>query len=271
MLKAHKRVAGGILLLAALLLVGSSPARADVYPVGEQLAVGTAPLENPHFDAVVVSVISTDDLRATNGDPPTSRVRVEEVLRGRGQPEFMRVVWMTQPGPGDYEATSRFRDGEYAEPIAEDRWYEEALRGPGSGERLIVFYADEEADGSVTVQSAYSATDENIRRAAANLAAPERSGWIQAPVALVVLASPLACLVLLVFSLLQRFPDGLRRRFAAAVVPIPPLALLLYLFYESGISTYSNIRIDLLLIYPALFLAFLFWPMLLLRYLFGRR
>jgi hypothetical protein len=229
------------------------------------------PLENPHFDAVVVSVLSSDDRGATNGDPPTSRVRVEEVLRGRGQPEFMRAVWQAQPGPGDYEVTARFRDGEYVEPVTEERWYREPLLGPGPGERLIVFYADEEADGSVSVQVAYRGTERNVTNAVANLAPPERSAWVQAPLFFVIVLSPVACLALFVLSLVRRFPDVLRRRFAVAVAPIPLLALLLYLYYESGISVYTNIRVDLLLVYPALLLAFLFWPALIVRYLFERR
>jgi hypothetical protein len=53
---------------------------------------------------------------------------------------------------------------------------------------------------------------------------------------------------------------------------VPPLAALaLYAFYESGIPPEMNIRIDLLLIYPALALDFLFWPALLVRFLILRR
>jgi hypothetical protein len=41
--------------------------------------------------------------------------------------------------------------------------------------------------------------------------------------------------------------------------------------YESGVPPEVNIRIDLLLIYPALTLDFLFWPALLVRHLISRR
>ena len=52
---------------------------------------------------------------------------------------------------------------------------------------------------------------------------------------------------------------------------LPPVALALYALYESGIPSEINIRVDLLLIYPALTLDFLFWPALLVRYLVFRR
>ena len=98
----------------------------------------------------------------------------------------------------------------------------------------------------------------------------DRTAWVQVPLALVVLLSPILCLALFVLSLMRRFPDSLRRRFAAAILPVPPVALLLYFAYESGISPLTNIRVDLLLLYPALVVAFLFWPALLLRPLFER-
>jgi hypothetical protein len=270
-LATRKAVAGGVLGLAVLLSVGSGTALADVYPIEEDLSAGMSPLENPNFDAVVVSVLSTENRGATNGDPPVSRVWVEEVLRGRGQHEVMRAVWQTQPGPGDYEVTADFEDGKYVEPVAADRWYEEPLRGPSPGERLIVFYADEEVDGGVSVQIAYEGTQSNVRNAVENLAPPERSAWVQGPLFLVIILSPVICLALFALSIVRRFPDALRRRFAVAIVPVPPLALLLYLYYESGISVYTNIRVDLLLVYPALVVALLFWPALLLRYLLRRR
>jgi hypothetical protein len=41
----------------------------------------------------------------------------------------------------------------------------------------------------------------------------------------------------------------------------------LYAIYEAGIPPEDNIRVDLLLIYPVLAIDFLFWPVLLVRYL----
>jgi len=78
-------------------------------------------------------------------------------------------------------------------------------------------------------------------------------------------------LILFVISLHRTGSPSLRQRCAVTTFVLPPVALALYAFYESGIPPEMNIRIDLLLIYPALALDFLFWPALLVRYLIYRR
>ena len=99
---------------------------------------------------------------------------------------------------------------------------------------------------------------------------PDRTLWVQGPLAILILLSPIACLVLFILSLLERFPEEARLRLAIATFAVPPLALFIYLVYESGVSDVSNIRIDLLILYPALSLAFLFWPALLIRFAYYR-
>jgi hypothetical protein len=103
------------------------------------------------------------------------------------------------------------------------------------------------------------------------LAIQERTAWVQLPAAIFILLSPLACLVLFVISLRRTASSSLRQRCAVATFALPLVALALYALYESGIPPEMNIRIDLLLIYPALALDFLFWPALLVRYLIHRR
>ena len=103
------------------------------------------------------------------------------------------------------------------------------------------------------------------------LALQEIATWIALPAAIFILLSPVACLALFVISLRRTGSPSLRQRCAVATFALPPVALALYAFYESGIPPEMNIRIDLLLIYPALALDFLFWPALLARYLIHRR
>ena len=88
-----------------------------------------------------------------------------------------------------------------------------------------------------------------------------------------ILAAPVACVAcdaLFALSLPRSAPEGRRRRLRLAVGLLPLAALGLYAFYESGVSAHTNIRVDLLLIYPALFVALLSWPALIVAALLGR-
>lgn len=103
------------------------------------------------------------------------------------------------------------------------------------------------------------------------LALQGRTAWVELPVAVLIILSPVACLILFVISLRRTGSPSSRQGCAVATFALPPVALALYAFYESGIPPETNIRVDLLLIYPAIALDFLFWPALLVRYLIYRR
>ena len=101
----------------------------------------------------------------------------------------------------------------------------------------------------------------------AGLAQDDRTIWVQAPLALAILGAPVVCLVLFAVSLHGRGSYGLR--LAAGLLPL--VALGLYALYETGVSPETNIRVDLLLIYPALLLTFVSWPAMLVAALLRRR
>ena len=72
-----------------------------------------------------------------------------------------------------------------------------------------------------------------------------RTGWVQAPAALMILAAPVACVAcvaLFALSPPRSAPEGRRRRLDAGI--LPHAALGPYAFYESGTSAYANIRVD---------------------------
>jgi hypothetical protein len=110
-----------------------------------------------------------------------------------------------------------------------------------------------------------------VEAPSASLALQGRTAWVELPVAVLIILSPVACLILFVISLRRTGSPSLRQSCAVATFILPLVALALYAYYESGIPPETNIRIDLLLIYPALALDFLFWPALLVRYLIYRR
>jgi hypothetical protein len=103
------------------------------------------------------------------------------------------------------------------------------------------------------------------------LALQGRTAWVELPVAVLLILSPVAGLILFMISLRRIGSPSSRQRCAVATFVLPLVALALYAFYESGIPPETNIRIDLLLIYPAIALDFLFWPALLVRFLIYRR
>ncbi len=95
--------------------------------------------------------------------------------------------------------------------------------------------------------------------------------WVGLPLAILIILSPVACIVLFVLSLRKSRPPSFRQGCAVAVFVLPLVAVALYAIYEAGVPPEVNIRVDLLLIYPALALDFLFWPALLVRYFIDHR
>jgi hypothetical protein len=94
--------------------------------------------------------------------------------------------------------------------------------------------------------------------------------WIGLPLAILLILSPIGCLILFVLSLGGTRSPTFRRRCAVAVFVLPLVVLAFYAIYEAGVPPEINIRVDLLLIYPVLAFDFLFWPALLVRYFIDR-
>jgi hypothetical protein len=104
-----------------------------------------------------------------------------------------------------------------------------------------------------------------------SLAIQGMPAWIGLPLAILIILSPIGCLVLFVLSLGSTRSLTFRRRCAVVVFVLPLVALAFYAIYEAGVPPEVNIRVDLLLIYPVLAIDFLFWPALLARYFIDRR
>jgi hypothetical protein len=232
-------VEGNVRLVSAgraLALLVLAPALAFA-AVEERLSADHPLLRNPHFDIWIVSVVEVRDEGATNASPPTVRVIIEDILRGSGRRGPAAAVWRGATRAGDFGPAA---PGEASR--AKPEWKTRPLPGPAPRDRLIVF-GRRVQDGSLGVESwaVFRDTPQNRETARRAMAPPERSGWVQGPVALALLAAPVAALLLL--------RRGRHRRWNYVLAPA---AAALYAFYESGISLYTNIRVDLLLIYPAL-------------------
>lgn len=94
--------------------------------------------------------------------------------------------------------------------------------------------------------------------------------WIGLPLAMLIILSPIACLALFVLSLGKARSPSFRWRCAIGASVLPLVVLVLYAVYEAGMPPETNIRVDLLLIYPALAIDLLVWPALVVRYLIKR-
>lgn len=222
--------------LTALVLWLAAAGPAQATAIIERLPPTEPLLKNPYFDVLIVSISEIELGRATHRDPPRGRVTVEEVLRGRVAPGAHAALWEAPMRGDDYV---REPDGTIR---MKPEWYERPLPPPAAGERLIVF-------GNVVPShpyrvlgwAVYRASAENIDVARRHMAPAERAGWLQLPLFLVVVAAPVAGIVVAV--------RGYRRRWLYALGLVAGAA---YAVYESGISSYTNIRVDLIIIFPAL-------------------
>ena len=237
-----------------LLLLASMTARAQDQVVEERLDASTAaPLRNPHFDIVAVTVVAVENGPFTNADPPVGLVRVDETLRG-DEPvgAIYPVRWSGHVRDDDYADRGGMRDGNWVQPQLTPEWHKRPLASPKPGDQVIVFAAGVAQFKSIWAQAAFRSTPENRAFAIARMAPPERSAAIQTPAFLLVLLAPIACVILHMLLRSSAVSAPLKHRLRLALWLVLFLVLPVYAFYESGISIYSNIRVDLLLLWPAI-------------------
>ena len=223
-------------LTALAVVLTAASGLAQEAPVIERLPPTEPLLQNPYFDILIVSIGEAGPAHATHRDPPRGRIVVEQVLRGRVTPGAHEARWEAPMRGDDYvrEPDGRIR--------MKPGWYERPLPPPAPGERVIVF-------GNVVPShpyrvlgwAVYRASADNVDIARRHMAPAERAGWLQLPLFLFVVAAPVAALVVAV--------RGRRRRWIYALALAAGGA---YALYESGISSYTNIRVDLLAVVPAL-------------------
>lgn len=258
-------------LLLAVLLSSCLAAAAQGVVGGERIDPRVAPLSNPKFDILVVTVVGMEPGPFTNGNPPRGKIRIDEVLRGEEKPRTVQAVWRGSETLNDYDPMPQNKDGRYTPGKLKPEWYTRALAGPTAGYKLIIFKVDERSDGAFWIQYSYVDSSENRAIVLARMAPPERKDWTQVAAFLALLACPFLSLACYLGWQKASVPPVGKRILLAAILLLPLIALLIYRYYESGISIHSNIRIDVLLIWPALAITFWFWLVLGISYLSARR
>ncbi len=227
------------LLGLAFVVLGGTPAHA--WEVRDALvAEQESLLRNPAYDILVVTVLAVEAAGATNGNPPRVELRVEEVLRGEDRGPTVMVTWQAPVFHEDVKASGGFTEAWKARPLA----------GPEIAAKLIVFSIGPAEAAGVQAWSVYRFSPQN-RAVVLEHAATERSGRIQIPVFFLLLALPVVIVILFVRASSANISPRAQRRHRRAVSALAVLTLGLYVFYESGISAYSNIRVDLIVVWPA--------------------
>jgi hypothetical protein len=198
-------------------------------------------LDNPAYDILVATVFAVEAADATNGNPPRVELRVEEVLRGEDRGPTVMVTW---------QAPVFHEDIMDSEGVTE-AWKARPLTGPEVAAKLIVFSIGPAQAAAVQAWSVYRFSPQN-RAVALEHAATERSARIQIPVFFLLLALSVAIVILFVRASSATIAPRARHRLRRAVFALAVLTIGLYVFYESGISGYSNIRVDLIVLWPAI-------------------
>ena len=126
------------------------------------------------------------------------------------------------------------------------------------GDEVIVFsWVDD--SGVAVVNYFYEYSAENKKRALTHMAPPEWAPNIKLVLFLLILIFPIMGLIMQVlFYTLKTDSRRMRSLYLCSIVA-PVLTLIVYFIYEMGISSYSNIRIDLLIIWPVVGGSFILW------------
>lgn len=212
----------------------------------ELLKIAKAGMLDPYYNILVVSVLDMNDSMS-------GKLEILEVIRSNADDNIGHEI-------------INFKLGR--QPV---------VKYPEIGEILIVFslvkYDDYYSNGtriilgkSLIVDGRFLNYSEEVKKLIlSNMAPPERTGFAQDIALVFIVISPIIGIILYTLSLFLAFKS--KQYLRTIIFFIPLFALTVYLYYESGISVYTNIRIDLLLIYPALILSFIFWPILLIHYI----
>ena len=183
----------------------------------QQLLPDQSLLDDPHMSILVVTV---DKPLMQNLDSAKGGFFVDEVLRGNVKDNYIYLKWQI-PKPKGLQEGDKLIVIAYVIPKTKKETFKET-----------------EAE----VAGVYKYSNANRETVLKNMAPPERKASIQLPLLLMIFIIP-------IFLKLQK------RHHNVSIVLIL-LQFVAYFIYESGISKYSNIRVDLLLVYPALISSF---------------
>ena len=246
-------------LLAAILLASSLPARA----AGgfEQLPANEMYLDIPCWNIAVVTVLDV----ATNAATGEARLQVEESLRGTIKSKHIQHAFWTTPPSEDFGLihAARIADRMIHTEIKPNEWYERGeqmglhhgpLTTPKPGDKLIVMFLEDQdlQNDPIKLVGIYRFSEKNKETVLSHMAPAERGGLLQLLAFLYILITPFVCEYLAVAPIIKPRRNSMRRLQRKDIPLLVLIQFIAYAFYETGISSWSNIRIDLIPIIPAL-------------------
>ena len=218
-------------------------------------------LDDPAWNIAVATVREV----ATNAATGEARLKVEKMLRGKIKgKQIERAVWSTPPS----EDLSLIHAARVAERLIHktskpNEWYQRPeqmgrqrgpLTVPKTGDKLIVMFLENQDvrnDPSKLV-GIYRFSEQNQETVLKHMAPAERGGLFQLLAVIYILGTPFVC-GYLEAAPANRSRRNSKRRLERKHVPLLVLVqFIAYAFYESGIPSSCNIRIDLIPIVPAL-------------------
>lgn len=141
-----------------------------------------------------------------------------------------------------------FINAEWGSGNIKKEWYTRPLKGPKVGEQLIVFTASPYYSPAY-IAGIYRFSEELRASILRDMAPPEEVRLLAILMIVLIL-----CICVVTHKVLLRAPSSRRQKRVVGV--FVSLLLLfnfsLYVYYESGISGYTDIRMDVLLIWPVL-------------------
>lgn len=252
------RLHAWIVALLAICLLSTLPPAVNA-SIAQTVEPGDALLEKSFHTILVVKTKNLNPGPYTNANPPTGQFDVEEVLRGQLDADVVELFWRPKKTLAEFEPWAKsmpedWRIHFYRRPLREG-WHQKQMLAPEIGERLIVFGLLQRPKASPVpsfkVVRAIRYSPANRKVVVDHMAEPDRHPRIQGKVFLCILGVSLltfifACLTPLVFPKSKKVL-GIMLTMLVAACSFP-----LYVFYEIGIKT-GGIRIDVLILYPALF------------------
>jgi hypothetical protein len=203
--------------------------------------------DNPHFVISHVEILELPYSITTHEKPTEAKIRIHKVLRGRNQQVSRETnatfvpplngKMMVDPKKGNYSLKEEEKKREYTMPHV--------------GDHVMIAYCcldsvEDPLENKIFTQTKIVQwTPENEAIIMNSMAGPETTGKIQLGVLTLMVASTICGFIFGFFPMSKKVKRGAQRMLFI-------VSFILYAIYESGISSHTNIRIDMILIGPLL-------------------